>query len=207
MGSATTDQAVDLRKEERRTIESEEPITDDLREEVRSLRALVLQQEAKIASILEISNALRATRTEEELLNLIMEKISLVMNADRSTLFLIDDDVNELWTKLTQNRRTTEVRLAIGEGIAGWVARSGQSINIKDAYKDPRFNPDIDNRTGYRTSSVLCQPMRNQERRIIGVIQVLNKKHGYFTVDDELLLAAIASQAAVVIENSALYHS
>ena len=176
-------------------------------DEVDRLRGLVVQQEAKIASILEISNALRASRSEGELLNLIMEKISVLMDADRSTLFLIDDDGAELWTKIIQDRRTVEVRLAMGEGIAGWVAQTGQSINIKDAYRDPRFNPDVDHRTGYQTESVLCQPMRNAERRIIGVIQVLNKRHGYFTVDDELLLSAVASQAAVVIENSGLYHS
>lgn len=176
-------------------------------DEIGALKTALVRQEAKIASILEISNALRATRSEGELLNLIMEKISVLMDADRSTLFLIDEDARELWTKLTQERRTVEVRLALGEGIAGWVAQTGQSINIKDAYRDPRFNPGVDQRTGYVTESVLCQPMRNQDRRIIGVIQVLNKRHGYFTVEDELLLSAVASQAAVVIENSTLYHT
>ena len=179
----------------------------DPQEQIRALRALVVQQEAKTTSILEITNALRATRSEDELLMLIMDKISLLMDADRSTLFILDESSKELWTKITQKRRTIEVRLGVGEGIAGWVAETGQSVNIKDAYKDPRFNPDIDYRTGYQTESVLCQPMRNQDRRIIGVIQVLNKLHGYFRVEDELLLSAVASQAAIVIENSNLYHS
>jgi signal transduction histidine kinase/putative methionine-R-sulfoxide reductase with GAF domain len=176
-------------------------------EQIRALKALVVQQEAKIASILEISNALRATRTESELLDLIAEKIALLMDADRSTLFLKDEEAGELWTKVTEGARTMEIRLALGQGIAGWVAQTGQSINIKNAYRDPRFNPDIDFRTGYETKSILCQPMRNQERRIIGVIQVLNKRHGYFTVDDELLLSSTAAQAAIVIENGGLYHS
>ena len=179
----------------------------DLRAHISVLENQIVQHEAKIASVLGISTALRATRTESELLALIMNKIALLMAADRSTLFLKDDVSDELWTKITQGHRTIEVRLSVGQGIAGWVARTGQSLNIKDAYRDPRFNPETDSRTGYRTESILCQPMRNQERRIIGVIQVLNKRGGYFTVDDELLLSSIAAQAAVVIENSELYNS
>jgi signal transduction histidine kinase/putative methionine-R-sulfoxide reductase with GAF domain len=176
-------------------------------ETVESLRKSLIQQEARTASILEISSALRATRSEVELLNLIIEKIALLMDAERCTLFLMDEQTNELWTKITQDQRTEEIRLVVGEGLAGWVAQSGQSVNIKDAYKDPRFNPEVDQRTGFITTSVLCQPMRNQDKKTLGVIQVLNKRHGYFTLDDELLLSAIAGQAAVVIENSVLYHS
>ena len=95
-----------------------------LRERVAELEAQVVQQEAKIASILEITNALRATRSEDELLELIMEKISLLMGADRSTLFLLDEQSNELWTMITEGRRSFEVRLGVGEGIAGWVAHA-----------------------------------------------------------------------------------
>ncbi|MBN1947338.1 MAG: GAF domain-containing protein [Bradymonadales bacterium] len=182
-------------------------VIERLEQQVRELTARVFKQEEKISSILEISNALRATRTEDELLNLIMEKISLLMDADRSTLYLKDERTNELWTKIKQGNRTHEVRLAMGQGIAGWVGETGQSINIQEAYADPRFNPEVDRRTGYVTKSILCQPMRDQDRRIVGVIQVLNKKHGPFTADEELLLSAIAAQAAIVIENGALYHS
>jgi signal transduction histidine kinase/putative methionine-R-sulfoxide reductase with GAF domain len=178
---------------------------DRLRGEVLRLERLNQRQETRIASILDITTALRARRSEDELLNFIMDKISVLMDADRSTLFLKEERLPELWTKVTQGRRTIEIRVAVGEGLAGWVAQTGQSLNVKDAYKDPRFNPDADLRTGYRTKSILCQPMRNQDRRIIGVIQVLNKRRGYFTVDDESLLSAIAAQAAIVIENSLLY--
>lgn len=167
----------------------------------------ISQQEAKFASMQEISSALGATIQLDELLVLIMEKITKLMEAERSSLFLIDADTGELWSKVSQGVVDQEIRLQPGEGIAGWVAQTGKSINIKDAYRDPRFNPEFDAKTGYKTDSILCQSVRNQEGEIIGVVEVLNAKSGEFTVADENLLSAIASQAAIAIENSKLYLS
>lgn len=165
------------------------------------------QQEAKFASLQEISSALGATIQLDELLVLIMEKITKLMDAERSSLFLIDPESGELWSKVSQGVVDEEIRLQPGEGIAGWVAQTGKSINIKDAYRDPRFNPEFDAKTGYKTNSILCQSVRNQEGEIIGVVEVLNAKSGEFTAGDENLLSAIASQAAIAIENSRLYLS
>src|SRR5262249_55467055 len=98
-------------------------------------------------------------------------------------------------------------RLRVGEGIAGWVARSGETVNIPDAYNDRRFYPAVDLRSGYRTRSILCMPMDARGGRRVGVIQVLNKVDGPFTAEDDALLSALAGQAAVAIENSKLFHS
>jgi signal transduction histidine kinase/putative methionine-R-sulfoxide reductase with GAF domain len=176
-------------------------------EELAHLRKTLAQQEGRLQAVLEIGRALGSAQSLDQVLNLIMSRVTYVMDADRSTLFLLDEDRQELWSKVLQGSRVSEIRLRVGEGIAGWVARMGKSINIKDAYRDPRFNRNIDIASGYQTRSCLCQPLRNQERRIIGVIQVLNKRHGYFTVEDENLLSAIASQAAISVENSKLYLS
>jgi len=165
------------------------------------------QQEAKFASLQEISAALGATIQLDELLVLIMEKITKLMEAERSSLFLIDTETGELWSKISQGVVDEEIRLQPGEGIAGWVAQTGKSINVKDAYRDPRFNPEFDEKTGYKTDSILCQSVRNQEGEIIGVVEVLNAESGEFTAADENLLSAIASQAAIAIENSRLYLS
>jgi len=165
------------------------------------------QKEAKFASLQEISSALGTTIQLDELLVLIMEKITKLMDAERSSLFLIDSKTGELWSKVTQGVVDEEIRLQPGEGIAGWVAQTGKSLNIKDAYRDPRFNPEFDAKTGYRTDSILCQSVRNQEGEIIGVVEVLNAESGEFTAADENLLSAIASQAAIAIENSQLYLS
>ncbi len=165
------------------------------------------QQEAKFTSMQEIGSALGHTIQLDELLHLIMDKITRLMEAERSTLFLVDEHTGELWSKVAQGGVDTEIRLDPGEGLAGWVATTGKSINVRDAYEDPRFNPNVDADTGFRTRNVLCQPVRNQEGHIIGVVQVLNRNAGDFTPQDENLLSAIASQTAVAIENSKLYLS
>jgi len=100
-----------------------------------------------------------------------------------------------------------EIRLKIGEGIAGWVAQSGATVNIPDAYADARFQKEVDQRTGFRTRSILCMPMPNHQGRIIGVLQVLNKRERPFDADDESLLGAVAAHSGIAIENSKLYLS
>ncbi len=108
---------------------------------------------------------------------------------------------------MAQGDEHVEIRLEIGEGLAGWVASSGETVNIPDAYSDTRFQPSVDQQTGYRTQSILCVPMRNHFGDIIGAVQVLNKKDGPFGQDDEALLIALASQAAIAVENTKLYQS
>ncbi len=174
---------------------------------LQALQARLRTEEKKFNLVQEIARALSSTLDLDRLLSLIMEKVTMLMEADRSTLYLFTPDGRELWSKITQGESVLEIRLSLGEGIAGWVAASGEVVNIPDAYNDARFNADVDKRSGYRTRSILCMPMRNNLGSTIGVIQVLNKRGGPFTREDETLLAAMASQAAVSIENSKLYHS
>ncbi|HTM22442.1 MAG TPA: GAF domain-containing protein, partial [Kofleriaceae bacterium] len=164
-------------------------------------------EQKKLALVQEISRALSSGLDLDQLLGLIMEKVTILMEADRSTLYLLSDDRKELWSKVVQGGELHEIRLKVGEGIAGWVAASGETVNIPDAYIDRRFQPAVDLRSGYRTRSILCAPMRNSLGSIVGVAQVLNKAGGPFTGDDEELLFALTSQAAMAIENSKLYHS
>ncbi|HUH01369.1 MAG TPA: GAF domain-containing protein [Kofleriaceae bacterium] len=186
-----------------RTGGGDEHATDSLRD----LSARLRTEQKKLALVQEVSRALSAGHDLDQLLTLIMEKVTLLMEADRSTLYLLSDDRKELWSKVIQGGELLEIRLNVGEGIAGWVAASGEVVNIPDAYIDKRFQPAVDLRSGYRTSSILCTPMRNSLGSIVGVAQVLNKKGGPFTGEDEELLNALSSQAAVSIENSKLYHS
>ncbi len=152
-----------------------------------------------------INVALKSTYAAEE-------KVTQLMEADRSTLYLLSDDGSELWSKVVQSGEALEIRLKVGEGIAGWVASSGEIVNIVDAYEDTRFQPAVDLRSGYRTRACLTVPMRNSLGAIVGVLQVLNKQgpggdNAPFTEDDVELLLALGSQAAVAIENSKLYLS
>jgi len=160
---------------------------------------------ARTASILlEIMSSLSAERDLDALLRKIMEKTSEVMNADRSTLFLVDEEKNQIWSKVAQGAAISEIRVPLGAGIAGHVAQTGETVNIPDAYQDPRFNQEVDRKTGYVTHTILCMPMKNRERKILGVIQVLNKHQGVFSVGDEELLAAFAAQSATAVQNALL---
>jgi len=170
-----------------------------------TLRHDLTIQRTRFDAFREISAAVSSELNLDQLLRLIMAKSTELMNADRSTMYLLDSDHNELWSKVLQGHDIREIRVAVGEGIAGWVAKTGESLNIADAYEDPRFNSDFDERTGFRTKTVLCQPMRNQRGEITGVIQVLNKADGAFDDEDEQVLTAIINQAAISVENSKLY--
>ncbi|KAB2904835.1 MAG: SpoIIE family protein phosphatase [Anaerolineae bacterium] len=143
----------------------------------------------------------------DDLLRLIVNKLVETIEAERGTLYLIDEEKGELFSRilLEDSGVLPEIRLKMGEGIAGHVAETGQTLNIADAYNHPMFNPHYDKVTGYRTQSILTLPMRNPKQKIIGVVQLVNKIGGTFTRRDEQLLNALASQAAISIENARLY--
>ena len=156
-------------------------------------------------TILAVSRAMGSERDLGRLLDLIISGVTSLVDADRSSLFLVDHERQELWTTVAQH--TTAIRLPLGSGIAGSVARSGQTVNIAAAYQDERFNPENDRRSGYRTHSILCMPLVNYTERVVGVIQALNKRGGPFTAYDEQVLGALCSQAAVAIDNAQLIAS
>lgn len=159
----------------------------------------------RLVSLLKIGLRLTAERDLDRLLTLIIEETTTVMDAERSSLFLIDRETGEMWAKIAQGVEAVEIRFPLGTGIAGTVGKTGEVINIPDAYQDRRFNPAFDHRTGFRTRSILCVPLRNMRGEIMGVIQVLNKRIKTFSTGDEELLTALASQAAVALENADLY--
>jgi len=166
---------------------------------------LLAKRVEKLSALLEIGKAMASERSLDRLLQLILTDVTRVMEAERSSLFLVDRERDELWSKIAQGLEVREIRMPIGTGIAGYVAQSGEVVNIRDAYADPRFNEETDRRTGYRTRTILCTPMRNKRDEVIGVLQVLNKQDGCFDPQDEELLLALSSQAAVAIENAILY--
>jgi len=159
----------------------------------------------RTTGLLEVGSAISGEIELDSLLQLIMEKTSHLLHADRSTVFLIDRERKELWSKIAQGLQDQEIRFPMHLGIAGSVATRGEIINIPDAYQDVRFNPEVDKKTGYRTKSILTIPMKNKLGEIIGVFQCLNKKEGVFTKEDERLIEALASQTAIAIENAQLY--
>ncbi|MGH7361560.1 MAG: GAF domain-containing protein, partial [Candidatus Methylomirabilales bacterium] len=159
----------------------------------------------RLSRLLEVGKAINAEMDLDALLALIVERATRLLQADRSSLFLVDREKKELWTKVAEGLATTEIRIPLGTGIAGTVAVSGETVNIADAYADARFNPGVDRKTGYRTRTILCLPMRDKAGDILGVFQVLNKREGVFGKEDEEVLSAVASQAAIALENARLY--
>jgi adenylate cyclase len=162
----------------------------------------VLASPEKIRSLLEVLQTLAQELELDKLLQLIMEKASHLMNADRSTLFLVDEERKELWSKIAQGVGLKEIRIPIGRGVAGTVALTGETVNVLNAYLDPRFKADLDKRTGYQTRTILCVPVRDSGNKIIGALQVLNKVGGAFSTNDEDLLRSLAAQVAIAVRNA-----
>ena len=157
---------------------------------------------AKLQSILDVAKAMTAERQLDRLLALVVDEAAKVAEADRCSLFLVDRDRGELWSKVAQGTET--IRIPLGAGIVGAVAAGGAPIRIDDAYLDPRFNRDVDRGTGYHTRNILAVPMRNTRGEVVGVLQALNRRDGAFTSEDEELLGALAGPAASAIENAVL---
>ncbi len=158
-----------------------------------------------LISLVKIGRSITAQTDINVLLKVIAEETKVAMEADRCTVFLLDKKTNELWSKVALGMDSQEIRFPVDKGLAGYVVRSGESINITDAYNDSRFNPDVDKTTGYKTKTILCMPIKNNNQEIIGAFQVLNKKNGVFTKSDEDLLVAIGGSASIALENAQLF--
>ncbi len=163
------------------------------------------QTKDPLIALVNIGQAVAAEKNIDILIKTIAEETKTAMNADRCTVYLYDKENNELYSKVATGLDTKELRIPADKGIAGHVLKTGETINIRDAYKDKRFNPDVDKKTGYHTKTILCIPIKNFNQDIIGVFQVLNKFGEYFTPDDEDLLVAIASSAGISLENAQLF--
>ena len=118
---------------------------------------------------------------------------------------MLDKEKNELWSKVALGMDSQEIRFPADKGLAGYVVQTGEPLNIPDAYNDPRFNPEVDKKTGYVTKTILCLPIKNNNQEIIGAFQVLNKMSGVFTKGDEDLLVAIGGSASIALENAQLF--
>lgn len=176
-------------------------------ERIMTVEEELSRERQKFQAIQQIARAVGSTLDIDELLRLIVSTVTEQMGAERSSLFVLTDDGSELWTRVLEADEVQEIRLEVGTGVAGWVAQAGEAVNIPDAYQDPRFSSDIDQKTGYRTRSILCVPMTSPLGQTTGVLQVLNKREGTFSDDDQDLLLTLASQAAMAVENSKLYQS
>ncbi len=156
-----------------------------------------------LANLIGISSSLTAELDFDRLFPLIVRNVTEAMMADRTSLYVVDWDKREIWTKVSEGVK--QIRLPLGQGISGRVAETGETLNIADAWELPYFDRSFDLKHNYRTRSVLCLPIKNRYAETIGVIQVINKKDkDRFDSDDEVFLRGLTSQVAIALENSLL---
>jgi len=155
-------------------------------------------------TLLDVTRQLMTLTDLDALLRLIAEATVSMVGAERATIYIVDQERQEFWSRVATGTGVGEIRFPIGVGIAGTVAKTGETISIPDAYADPRFNPESDKRTGFQTRNLLTFAMTGHDGAVIGVFQAINKKDGQFTVEDEATLGSLASSAAVAVENAQL---
>lgn len=159
----------------------------------------------RLKAIVEAGQLLNSSLNLKKVLTVLLDIATTNLHAERGTIYLLDRKQKTLWSRVTKGERTIDINLPLGQGIAGTVAKTGETITLKDAYKDTRFFQGVDSQTGFRTRTMLCTPMRDKNKRIIGVFQILNKHRGFFTREDEAFLAALSIPASLAIENARLH--
>jgi diguanylate cyclase (GGDEF)-like protein len=166
--------------------------------------AEVSQSKPELAILHDVAKALTSSLNLDSILQAIMDKVAAYFRPDTWSLLMTDDEHGELYFAIAvgdASESLKSVRLKIGEGIAGWVAKYGEPLVVPDVTKDERFASRIDEMTQWRTSSILCVPLASKER-ILGVIQLINVDMSSFGSDQFMLLQALADYAAIAIDNA-----
>lgn len=163
----------------------------------------------KLEALIKSFELISSPLNPQEILKLVLQEVSKLLDADAASIFLINEKKQELELKVATNLTEEEIqkiKVPIGKGIAGFVAEKNQLVNIKDVKKDKRFYPNIDSITGFISKNILTAPLKTQEK-VIGVIQLLNKKNNYyFTREDEILLTEFSRLVGVTLEKAWLYN-
>jgi serine/threonine protein kinase len=154
----------------------------------------------KLMVILEANKSFAATFDPTETLRIILKTATSETDAERGTIFLKDPETGELVSQILEGGTVKEIRLPVGTGIAGSVARTGELINVADAYRDARFDKSSDAKSGFKTVSLLAAPMRTPRGEIVGVVEILNKRRRSFNKEDEEFLAEVGTHAALAVE-------
>ena len=157
----------------------------------------------RLKTVVEASKLINSSIEADSLFESILGVARKELGVERGTLYFVDEARGEIWSKIADDTKT--IRLPIGKGLAGTVASTGEPVILYDAYADPRFDPSQDQRSGFRTRSMLCVPIRNRQGRVVGVLQLLNKKSGAFGPSDLDFVAAISEHMAIAMENATLH--
>lgn len=177
-------------------------VVDELDEqEFRLMLAQMTEQSQHFLRATALSNDAAFQSLLEQDLFAFTRKLSKLLNADRSSLFIVDHKTQTLWLRITEDLPDKEIRIPMGSGIAGAVAASGEAIRVDDAYADARFNPAVDKQLGYHTKSILCLPVKNSAGKVFAVAQLLNRRDGQpFDDHDEARYQEFLESIGLVLE-------
>jgi len=158
-----------------------------------------LSEAKQLETLLELQRDLALEGDIDKVLLRITLAATTLLDAERATLYVVDQTRNEIWSRaLTEGR---EIRLPLdGQSLAAEVARTGALLRIDEPYADPRFDPSVDSRTGYRTRSILVVPIDSRDDRRIGVLQAVNHAEGPFRPEDERYAVSLATSAGIALE-------
>jgi len=171
---------------------------------VNSPATIIRNQKKRLAEaelLLGISKSMSAMNSLDAVLKILVETATSKLNAERGSLFLIDHNTNELYSRVAMGNFMREIRILNTSGVAGYVFTKGEGVIIPDAYADPRFNRNIDEQTGFVTRNILCVPIKTARGETMAVAQVLNKKKGRFNQHDLRLLQAMMEQGAMALQS------
>src|SRR6201995_2090890 len=162
------------------------------------------RQLQEVAIFNDVAKALTSSLNLDSILQTIMDKMAEFFRPDTWSLLMVDEQKDELYFAIAvgdaaENLKT--VRLKVGEGIAGWVARHGEPLIVPDVYNDPRFAKRIDEMTKWKTRSIICMPLKSRQR-VLGVIQLINVSMGQFEENEMFFLQALCDYAAIAIDNA-----
>lgn len=160
-----------------------------------------------LAEFIEFPTSEALEHGMEALLQQLVRNISHLTDAERVTLYLVDPQSGDLFSRAGEGIEHRDIRISAGEGIVGWVAKHAELVNAADASEDERFDAELDRRTGWRTHSVLCAPVHGRRDELLGVLEVVNKRIGIFDENDENLVRVFAEQAATAAECSNQYRN
>lgn len=161
---------------------------------------LIRRGAVQLLRLIHFATELAAAPDLDALLKTVTEGLTRLLNATRTTIYVYDNKTNEIYTRVADRLEIREIRLPLGKGIAGQVAKTRTLLHVPDVKSSPFFAGEFDKKTGFVTRSILASPMLNLRRELVGVVEVLNKRAGVFTEEDEELLRLFASYAGVAIE-------
>ncbi len=163
--------------------------------------ALITRQSERFRALIEVGNGLSLARDVDSLLTAVMDRLTALLGAEAATLYMHDRERKELWSRVMRGSSVKEIHLADSLGIAGRVFTTGRTMMLGDAYEDPHFNAEVDRQSGFKTRSIIATPLRHVSGRVLGVLQVLDRRPNLFSADDRTLVEGIALQVAAVLDN------